>query len=126
MNVNAPMLLNEDGSTFNSHDDPRLTKIGRIIRETSIDELPQLINVLKGEMSIVGPRPSLASALGTYKEDEIDKLKVRPGITGYTQAYFRNNLSNREKRLKRCMVCEQRQFSTRHENYSKNHCDCVT
>lgn len=100
MHVNAPMLLNEDGSTFNSHDDPRLTKIGRIIRETSIDELPQLINVLKGEMSIVGPRPSLASALGTYKEDEIDKLKVRPGITGYTQAYFRNNLSNREKRLK--------------------------
>ncbi|HHX68284.1 MAG TPA: sugar transferase [Gallicola sp.] len=100
MKLNAPALLNPDGSTYNSKDDPRVTKIGKFIRETSIDETPQIINVLKGDMSIIGPRASLASALSTYKNDEIDKMKVRPGITGYTQAYYRNKLSNREKRLK--------------------------
>ena len=100
MRVNAPKLLNPDGSTYNSKDDPRVTRIGRFMRETSIDETPQILNVLKGDMSIIGPRASLAGALGTYQEDEIDKLKVRPGITGYTQAYYRNSLSNREKRLK--------------------------
>lgn len=100
MKMNAPLFLNDDGSTFNSKNDPRVTKIGKFIRETSIDELPQLINVLLGNMSIIGPRASLASALETYQEDEIEKMNVRPGITGYTQAYFRNGLSTREKRLK--------------------------
>ena len=100
MKVNAPTLLNEDGSTYNSKDDPRVTKVGKFMRETSIDETPQILNVLKGDMSIIGPRASLASALNTYQDDEIDKMKVRPGITGYTQAYYRNGLSNREKRLK--------------------------
>lgn len=100
MKVNAPILLNADGSTYNSKDDPRVTKIGKFIRETSIDEIPQILNVLKGDMSIIGPRASLASVIDTYKADEIDKMKVRPGITGYTQAYYRNGLSNREKRLK--------------------------
>lgn len=100
MKVNAPTLLNEDGSTYNSKDDSRVTKIGKFMRETSIDETPQILNVLKGDMSIIGPRASLASALDTYLEDELAKMKVRPGITGYTQAYYRNALSNREKRLK--------------------------
>lgn len=100
MKMNAPTLLNEDGSTYNSKDDPRVTKIGKFMRETSIDEIPQILNVLKGDMSIVGPRASLTSALDTYKADEVDKMKVKPGITGYTQAYYRNGLSNREKRLK--------------------------
>ena len=100
MKANAPLLLNPDGSTYNSKDDPRVTKVGKFLRETSIDETPQILNVLKGDMSIIGPRASLSEALGTYKEDELDKMKVRPGITGYTQAYFRNTLSNREKRLK--------------------------
>ncbi|MGM0777901.1 MAG: sugar transferase [Bacillota bacterium] len=100
MRVNAPVLLNKDGSTFNSEDDPRVTKIGKFIRETSIDEIPQILNVIKGDMSIIGPRASLASVLDTFNSDEVDKMKVRPGITGYTQAYFRNGLSNREKRLK--------------------------
>ncbi|MDQ0883012.1 sugar transferase [Peribacillus sp. V2I11] len=100
MRTNAPTLLNPDGSTYNSKDDSRVTKIGKLIRETSIDETPQILNVLKGEMSIIGPRASLASVLDTYQEDEIDKMKVRPGITGYTQAYYRNGLTNREKRLK--------------------------
>lgn len=100
MKVNAPTVLNKDGSTYNSKDDPRVTRIGKLMRETSIDETPQIINVLKGEMSIIGPRASLSGALGTFEEDEIDKMKVKPGITGYTQAYYRNGLSNREKRLK--------------------------
>lgn len=99
MKVNAPKILNEDGSTYNASDDPRVTKIGKFIRETSLDETAQIINVLKGEMSIVGPRASLSGAIGTYQDDEVDKMKVRPGITGLTQAYYRNGLSNREKRL---------------------------
>lgn len=100
MKVNAPTLLNADGSTYNASNDLRVTKIGKFMRETSIDETAQILNVLKGDMSIIGPRASLASVLETYKDDEIDKMKVRPGITGYTQAYYRNGLSNREKRLK--------------------------
>ena len=100
MKVNAPNILNKDGSTFNSKDDPRVTKIGKFIRETSLDETPQILNVLKGDMSIIGPRASLADALPTYKNDEKDKMLVKPGITGYTQAYYRNGLIVREKRLK--------------------------
>jgi len=99
MKVGAPLWLNADGSTYNAEDDPRVTRIGRFLRETSLDEVPQLLNVIKGDMSIVGPRPSLASALDTYREDEVDKLKVRPGITGYVQAFYRNEMPNREKRL---------------------------
>lgn len=100
MKVNSQNILNADGSTYNAKDDPRVLKIGKFLRETSIDETFQILNVLKGDMSIIGPRPSLASMLNTYQDDEIDKLKVRPGITGYTQAYYRNGLLNREKRLK--------------------------
>lgn len=99
MKVNAPDLRNEDGSTFNSDKDPRVTKIGHFIRETSIDELPQIFNILKGDMSIIGPRPGDVESKDTYQEDEKDKLLIRPGITGYTQAYYRNNLGVREKRL---------------------------
>lgn len=100
MKVNSPNILNEDGSTYNSKDDVRVTKIGKILRETSLDEVPQIINVLKGDMSIIGPRPGDVESINTYKDDEKKKMSVRPGITGYTQAYFRNNLSVREKRLK--------------------------
>lgn len=100
MKVNAPDIRNSDGSTFNGKDDPRLTRLGRFIRETSIDETSQILNVLKGDMSIIGPRASMESALESYRNDEMDKMKVRPGISGYTQAYYRNNLSVRDKRLK--------------------------
>ena len=99
MKVNAENILNADGSTYNAKDDPRVTKIGKLIRETSLDETPQIFNVLKGDMSIIGPRASGWDALPTYKKDELDKMKVRPGITGYTQAYYRNSISVREKRL---------------------------
>lgn len=100
MRENMPVLMNEDGSTYNAADDPRVTKIGKFMRETSLDEIPQILNVLKGDMSIIGPRASLASALDSYQDDEKDKMLVRPGITGYTQAYFRNGLTVREKRIK--------------------------
>lgn len=99
MKVNAPDLRNSDGSTFNSKSDPRVTRIGRILRETSLDEIPQVFNVLAGQMSIIGPRAGDVESKDTYEEDEKDKLLIRPGITGYTQAYYRNGLGVREKRL---------------------------
>jgi len=100
MIVNAPNWTNKDGSTYNAPDDDRVTKVGKFIRKTSIDELPQLLNVLIGNMTLIGPRASGAGALGNYLDDEKAKMDVKPGITGYTQAYYRNGLSVREKRLK--------------------------
>lgn len=99
MKIDAENIINADGSTYNAADDPRVTKVGKFIRETSIDELPQLLNVIKGEMSLIGPRASEWYTVDTYLPDEIDKMKVRPGITGYTQAYYRNSMSPREKRV---------------------------
>ncbi|OEK64242.1 sugar transferase [Staphylococcus equorum] len=97
MKIDAPDLRNEDGSTFNSKNDPRITKIGKFIRKTSIDELPQVINVIKGDMSFVGPRPDTVEALNIYEGNQVKKLDVRPGITGYNQAYYRNSISQKEK-----------------------------
>ncbi len=100
MKVNAPDIRNDDGSTFNSSNDPRVTRIGKPLRETSLDEIPQVFNVLKGDMSLLGPRASTWDALGSFQPDEKDKMKVRPGISGFTQAFYRNGLSLRDKRLK--------------------------
>ena len=100
MIVNAPNWTNQDGSTYNAPDDDRVTRVGKFIRKTSIDELPQFFNVLIGNMTLIGPRASGAGALDNYQPDEVAKMDVTPGITGYTQAYFRNGLSVREKRLK--------------------------
>lgn len=100
MKVNAPNILNPDGSTYNAKDDPRVTKVGRFLRETSLDETAQILNMLKGEMSLIGPRASGWSALDDYKSDEVHKMNVRPGLSGYTQAYYRNSIGVREKRLK--------------------------
>ena len=99
MKVNAPDLRNADGSTFNSKDDPRVTKIGKFLRESSLDELPQFFNVLAGQMSLLGPRAGDVESKDTYEADEKDKLLIRPGISGYCQAYYRNGLGVREKRL---------------------------
>lgn len=74
-------------------DAQRLTKVGRFVRATSIDELPQIINVLKGDMALIGPRPLLVEYLPYYKERERLRHTVRPGITGYTQTHGRNNLT---------------------------------
>ena len=98
MKVNAPDIRNEDGSTFNSDDDPRVTKVGKILRKTSIDELPQIINVLKGDMSFVGPRPSPLGNKDLYPKKYFRKFDVRPGITGYNQALLRNK-STMEQRV---------------------------
>ncbi len=92
MKMNAPDIRNDDGSTYNSESDERLLPIGKFIRKTSIDEIPQLINIIKGDMSIVGPRPDLPEQIDLYERNEIRKLEVHPGVTGYNQAYFRNTI----------------------------------
>ena len=78
-------------------DDPRLTKIGRILRKTSLDELPQLVNVVKGEMSLVGPRPILPDQIDYYGPSFEDYLEMRPGMTGLWQVSGRNRLSFEER-----------------------------
>lgn len=100
MTVGAPDLRNGDGGTYNAADDPRVTKVGRFLRETSLDETPQILNIIKGDMSLIGPRPGDWESVDTYEDDEKDKCKVVPGLTGYCQAYYRNNATVREKRLK--------------------------
>lgn len=98
MKVNAPDLRTVDGSTWNSKEDPRVTRIGRILRQTSLDEIPQLLNILSGDMSFIGPRPTLATQdYNQYSEIKKTRLKVRPGLTGYSQAYYRNSIGSDEK-----------------------------
>lgn len=92
MRVNAPDLVMEDGSTYNGADDPRMTKVGALLRKTSLDELPQFLNVLKGDMSVVGPRPDLRRETELYTGEEGLKLTVKPGITGYAAVMGRNSL----------------------------------
>lgn len=97
MRVNAPDIRLEDGSTYNGDDDPRVTKIGKFMRKTSIDEIPQFLNVLFGQMSFIGPRPDPLDWLDKYKPEERIFLTVKPGITGYNQAYYRNSANSQEK-----------------------------
>ena len=87
------MKYNEsDGPTFKMENDPRITKVGAFIRRTSIDELPQLINILKGDMSLVGPRPPLGHEVMQYDEYAIRRLLVKPGLTCYWQCSGRSAL----------------------------------
>lgn len=98
MKMNAPDIRNKDNSTFNSPNDQRLTKIGKLLRKTSIDETAQILNVLKGDMSIIGPRPiTIDKPVEEYDEKRIKRLEVRPGITGYQQAFYRNSVGQEEK-----------------------------
>ena len=90
---NAEELLDQlkeknekDGPVFKMKDDPRITRVGKFIRKTSIDELPQLFNILKGDMSIVGPRPSLPKEVSQYNDYQAQRLFVTPGLTCYWQA----------------------------------------
>ena len=113
MRVNAPDIRNRDGSTYNGDNDPRVTKVGRILRKTSLDETPQILNVLKGNMSIIGPRPFVTTHY--YGYDKLDakmrkRLEVRPGITGYSQAYFRNSISQDEKIENDCYYVDHVSF----------------
>lgn len=97
MYVNAPDIRLTDGSTFNGENDPRVTKIGKIIRATSIDELPQILNILNGTMSLIGPRPDPPDWIDKYPDDIRVFLTVRPGLTGYSQAYYRNSADGEQK-----------------------------
>ncbi|MBO6324891.1 sugar transferase [Enterococcus gallinarum] len=97
MRVGAPDIRNDDGSTFNSNSDPRVSKVGRVIRKLSIDELPQILNVLFGDMSFVGPRPSPLGNENRYTEEYKMKFTVLPGVTGLNQAILRNSASMEER-----------------------------
>ena len=99
MIVNADKMLDKlkeqndvDGPMFKMKDDPRITKVGNFIRKHSLDELPQLLNVIKGDMSLVGPRPALPSEVEKYPEFAKQRLLVKPGCTGLWQATERNRV----------------------------------
>ncbi len=85
------------GASPKSGDDPRLTKVGKFLREYSLDELPQLFNVLKGDMSIVGPRPLYVSQMAEWNEPQKKRLLVKPGLTGLAQISGRGGLTREEK-----------------------------
>ena len=99
MYINAPDIRNPDGSTYNADNDLRITRTGKFIRRTSIDELPQIINVIIGNMSLIGPRPTMIPDIPYDNLEPIIKKRysVRPGITGYSQAFFRNSISQDNK-----------------------------
>lgn len=99
MVTNAEELLEKlkdknemSGPMFKMREDPRITKVGRLIRKTSIDELPQLFNVLKGEMSLVGPRPNLPREVNKFTSYQKQKLLIKPGLTCYWQVMGRNEI----------------------------------
>lgn len=86
----------KDGPIFKMQNDPRMTRVGRFLRRTSMDELPQLFNVFRGDMSLVGPRPPLTHEVEKYNEYAMERLAVRPGMTCYWQIMGRSNLSFEE------------------------------
>ena len=93
----TPEQMQQWEENFKLDDDPRITRIGRFLRRTSLDELPQLFNVLKGELSIVGPRPIITEELEKYGEDKEKFLSVTPGLTGYWQAYARSTCTYEQR-----------------------------
>jgi lipopolysaccharide/colanic/teichoic acid biosynthesis glycosyltransferase len=87
----------QDARLFKMRDDPRVTSVGAFLRRTSLDELPQLWNVIKGDMSLVGPRPPLPAEVALYEEHHYTRLNMRPGITGPWQVGGRNNITDFEE-----------------------------
>ena len=96
------------GPMFKMKDDPRITKVGKFIRKTSIDELPQLVNVLKGEMSLVGPRPSLPKEVDKFEPWMLKRLEVKPGLTCYWQVQGRNDIGFEEWMRLDCKYVEDK------------------
>ncbi|MCD2208240.1 sugar transferase [Listeria booriae] len=95
--LEALLAENEmEGHMFKMKDDPRITKIGKFIRKTSLDEFPQFLNILKGDMSFVGPRPPLEREVAAYSEYDLQRLTVTPGCTGLWQVSGRNTLTFEE------------------------------
>ena len=94
---NNPQARIEWENNFKLTNDPRVTKLGAILRKTSLDELPQIFNVLKGEMSLVGPRPVVQAELAKYGDNKKEYLMVRPGITGMWQASGRSDTTYEER-----------------------------
>ena len=93
----TPEQMKEYKENFKLENDPRITKIGKILRKTSLDELPQIINILKGELSIIGPRPIIEPELEKYEENKEKFLSLTPGLTGYWQANGRSNTTYEER-----------------------------
>ena len=102
-----------EGPAFKIANDPRITKVGRLIRKTSIDELPQLWNILKGDMSIVGPRPPLPREVAQYDDYQMQRLYITPGLTCFWQIQpHRNDLSFDEWMELDLQYIQQRSFRT--------------
>lgn len=122
MVINAEEMLEEleemnemDGPMFKIKEDPRITKVGRFIRRTSIDELPQLLNILKGQMSIVGPRPSLPEEVEQFEPWMMERFAVKPGLTCFWQVSGRNSIPftewmelDRRYVKERCMLLDMK------------------
>lgn len=98
------------GPMFKIKDDPRITRIGKFIRKTSIDELAQLVNVLKGDMSLVGPRPSLPKEVAEFESWMLERLEVKPGLTCYWQVMGRNNIEFKEWMMLDVKYVRERSF----------------
>jgi undecaprenyl phosphate N,N'-diacetylbacillosamine 1-phosphate transferase len=107
---NAPDLRNPDGSTLSTDDDPRVTAIGKFIRRTSLDELPQLMNVLGGQMSFVGPRPDPTNVTDLYRPQDFARQSVVPGITGWAIVHGRNEVPWEQRRDLDLQYVEIRSF----------------
>lgn len=111
MSVGAPDIRNADSSSVASRADTRVTRVGRFLRTTSVDEVPQFLNVLNGAMSLIGPRPNLATKpLERMGADERRRLTVRPGITGYNQAFYRNSTTLPERYAADCYYVDHLSF----------------
>ena len=95
----TPEQMKEFKENFKLEDDPRITKIGKFLRKTSLDELPQLINILKGELSIIGPRPIVKEELEKYRNNKEKFLSVTPGLTGYWAANGRSDITYKQRMI---------------------------